>query len=55
MSTGKVTNQAAPPHECNVFQAGRALCEGLQRWGREQDRLEVEVLGRRAGSLEAQT
>ena len=41
--------------EYNVVSADPALREGIARWGREQDRAELEALGALAGGVEAQT
>lgn len=55
MSTHEVTNQAPPLCGYNVVSADPALREGIERWGREQDRAELEALGALAGGVEAQT
>jgi putative acyl-CoA dehydrogenase len=55
VSTHEVTNQPPPLPEYNVVLADPALCEGLLRWGREQDQGEVEALGELAGGSEART
>jgi putative acyl-CoA dehydrogenase len=55
VSTHEVTNQAPPPCGYNVVSADPALREGIERWGREQDRAERETLGALAGGVETQT
>ena len=54
MSTHEVTNQPPALPEYNVVLADPALREGIARWGREQDRRELDDLGALAGSVEAQ-
>ena len=54
VSTHEVTNQSPALPEYNVVLADPALREGIARWGREQDHLELEALGALAGSSEAQ-
>ncbi|HZY00025.1 MAG TPA: hypothetical protein VFE92_11125 [Dermatophilaceae bacterium] len=54
MSTHQVTNQPPALPEYNVVLADPALCEGIVRWGREQDHDELETLGALAGSVETQ-
>jgi putative acyl-CoA dehydrogenase len=55
MSTHEVTNQPPPLPEYNVVLADSVLREGFLRWGREQDRDELEALGALAGGNEART
>jgi len=54
VSTHQVTNQPPALPEYNVVLADPALCEGIVRWGREQDHDELETLGALAGSVETQ-
>src|ERR1039458_5511781 len=54
VSTHEVTNQPPALPEYNILLADPALREGIARWGREQDHLELEALGALAGSAEAQ-
>ena len=54
MSTHQVTNQVSPLDGYNVVSADPALLEGVHRWGREEDLDDLEALGERAGSVEAQ-
>jgi putative acyl-CoA dehydrogenase len=53
VSTHEVTNQPPLLPEYNVILADPALREGIARWGREQDRPELETLGDLAGGAEA--
>jgi putative acyl-CoA dehydrogenase len=54
VSTHEVTNQSPALPEYNVVLADPSLHEGIARWGREQDRPELETLGALAGSAEVQ-
>ena len=53
-ATHEVTNQAPPLTGYNVFTSDAALVEAFDRHGHADDRVEVEHLGRLAGSPEAQ-
>jgi putative acyl-CoA dehydrogenase len=55
VSTHEVTNQPPPLPEYNLVLADPVLREGISRWGREQDRDELEALGALAGGNEART
>jgi putative acyl-CoA dehydrogenase len=54
VSTHEVTNQSPALPEYNVVLADPSLHEGIARWGRDQDRPELETLGALAGSAEVQ-
>ncbi|MBB5790867.1 acyl-CoA dehydrogenase family protein [Jiangella mangrovi] len=53
-ATHEVTNQPPPLSGYDVFGADAALVEAFSRYGNASDRVELESLGRLAGSAEAQ-
>ncbi len=54
MSKHAVTNQTPALVDVQLLDTDRALTEAVDRWGNPSDRDELEVLGRLAGSAQAQ-